>query len=235
MNPKSIHLEIPKPCHEDWAKMTPDEQGRHCAACDKVVLDMRHWSDQKLINLFQNKEERVCGRLKKEQMHRPLMQPSPSFLPRWGAALLIPFSFLFVQAQYESPKLNTPFEVVKQTDHLFQLGNDTGSKVLKCRLVDSLTGDILVGGTVVIYKNGVVIDGKASGIDGEVVFYLPSGNLDSLLVKVSYIGYLTKEFYLKDEDLNRVKIIALDESNLVLGGIGSVVYVPHKKWWQFWK
>ena len=30
---------IPEPCHENWNKMTPQEQGRHCAVCSKVVVD----------------------------------------------------------------------------------------------------------------------------------------------------------------------------------------------------
>ena len=31
---------IPEPCHEDWADMTPAERGRHCAVCDKTVVDL---------------------------------------------------------------------------------------------------------------------------------------------------------------------------------------------------
>ena len=30
---------INDPCHENWNEMTPQEQGRHCAKCDKVVVD----------------------------------------------------------------------------------------------------------------------------------------------------------------------------------------------------
>ena len=30
---------IPNPCHEDWNKMTPEDKGRHCSVCDKVVID----------------------------------------------------------------------------------------------------------------------------------------------------------------------------------------------------
>ncbi|MBA2481176.1 MAG: hypothetical protein H0V44_10985 [Planctomycetes bacterium] len=33
-------LHIPKPCHEDWAAMHPNERGRHCASCDKTVVDV---------------------------------------------------------------------------------------------------------------------------------------------------------------------------------------------------
>ncbi|HEX3134010.1 MAG TPA: hypothetical protein VHX44_10570 [Planctomycetota bacterium] len=33
-------LHIPTPCHESWDGMTPTENGRHCAACNHVVVDV---------------------------------------------------------------------------------------------------------------------------------------------------------------------------------------------------
>jgi hypothetical protein len=33
-------LQIPNPCHESWDAMTPNHQGRHCASCDKTVVDV---------------------------------------------------------------------------------------------------------------------------------------------------------------------------------------------------
>jgi hypothetical protein len=33
-------LHIPKPCHENWDAMTPQERGRHCDVCDKTVVDV---------------------------------------------------------------------------------------------------------------------------------------------------------------------------------------------------
>ena len=32
-------IEIPKPCHESWAEMTPTEQGQFCSSCQKCVTD----------------------------------------------------------------------------------------------------------------------------------------------------------------------------------------------------
>jgi hypothetical protein len=33
-------LHIPTPCHESWDGMTPTENGRHCATCNHVVIDI---------------------------------------------------------------------------------------------------------------------------------------------------------------------------------------------------
>jgi hypothetical protein len=33
-------LHIPTPCHEAWDGMTPMANGRHCAACNQVVVDV---------------------------------------------------------------------------------------------------------------------------------------------------------------------------------------------------
>lgn len=35
-----IPLQINKPCHENWDAMTPNERGRHCASCNKTVVDL---------------------------------------------------------------------------------------------------------------------------------------------------------------------------------------------------
>ena len=38
MTNPSMH--IAKPCHEDWERMTAQDRGRHCDACDKTVIDV---------------------------------------------------------------------------------------------------------------------------------------------------------------------------------------------------
>ncbi len=56
------HITIPEPCHENWNEMTPEEQGRHCAVCDKVVMDFTHKSKEEIIDKIESSEEQVCGR-----------------------------------------------------------------------------------------------------------------------------------------------------------------------------
>ncbi|MBA2481912.1 MAG: hypothetical protein H0V44_14700 [Planctomycetes bacterium] len=39
-------VRIPSPCHEDWNVMTPNQRGRHCAVCDKTVVDVTRMGPQ---------------------------------------------------------------------------------------------------------------------------------------------------------------------------------------------
>jgi hypothetical protein len=67
-----MHISIPKPCHEDWKAMTPNEQGRHCNVCCKTVVDFTSMNDEEVKHFFFNKkkEESVCGRFRNEQLQR---------------------------------------------------------------------------------------------------------------------------------------------------------------------
>lgn len=61
----SYTLSIPKPCPQDWDAMTPASGGRHCAVCDKVVVDLCGMSvsgARKLIEERTARGESVCGR-----------------------------------------------------------------------------------------------------------------------------------------------------------------------------
>jgi hypothetical protein len=56
-------ITIAKPCHENWNKMTPQEQGRHCAVCSKVVKDFTGKKTEDILNTLKNTEGEVCGRI----------------------------------------------------------------------------------------------------------------------------------------------------------------------------
>lgn len=74
--PKSIQINIPQPCQEDWSKMTPQQQGRFCNSCQKCVVDFTNFSDEELyIYLLKHKGEKVCGRLGDWQLKRQITAP----------------------------------------------------------------------------------------------------------------------------------------------------------------
>ncbi|MDF7812684.1 carboxypeptidase-like regulatory domain-containing protein [Hymenobacter sp. YC55] len=74
-------LTVPTPCHENWATMTATTQGRHCAACNKVVVDFTEKTDAEILALL-SQVSSTCGRFREDQLQRPLLPP-PMPTPRW--------------------------------------------------------------------------------------------------------------------------------------------------------
>ncbi len=68
-----LKLSIPQPCHEDWAKMSPTEKGKHCAVCDKEVLDMRGKSPEEVaLKISHSKSGEVCAQIPNHILDKPI-------------------------------------------------------------------------------------------------------------------------------------------------------------------
>ncbi|AWH84700.1 hypothetical protein HYN59_06005 [Flavobacterium album] len=64
-------ISIPKPCHEDWTAMTPNEQGRFCGQCAKTVTDFTGMSATEIQSyLLANSGQKVCGRFTSGQLDK---------------------------------------------------------------------------------------------------------------------------------------------------------------------
>lgn len=59
---------IPTPCHEDWNQMTPQDQGRFCAACKKCVFDLSAKSKTEIRDLYVAQGGDLCGRIRPSQL-----------------------------------------------------------------------------------------------------------------------------------------------------------------------
>lgn len=67
---QNMQLHIPKPCHEDWNKMNPTTQGRHCQNCYKKVVDFTTMSDEQVMHYLTITSGETCGRIRKDQLKR---------------------------------------------------------------------------------------------------------------------------------------------------------------------
>ena len=65
-----MEISIKKPCHENWAAMTPNEQGAFCGKCVKTVVDFSNKSLDEIKEFFSGKkqDEKVCGRFETTQL-----------------------------------------------------------------------------------------------------------------------------------------------------------------------
>ena len=92
-NTGMLKISIPEPCHEDWSKMSPNEQGRHCGSCAKTVVDFTAMSDDEVKHFFiSKKNERVCGRFQQKQLDQIVIDlPANIFyieMPLWKKFLV---------------------------------------------------------------------------------------------------------------------------------------------------
>jgi len=66
-----MKLTIPKPCHENWDEMTPNEKGRFCSICSKTVKDFTKLSDAEIIHDL-SLDSNVCINASSHQLNRNL-------------------------------------------------------------------------------------------------------------------------------------------------------------------
>jgi hypothetical protein len=96
---RTLNITIPKPCHENWNTMSPQEQGRFCDKCCKTVVDFSTKSPVEVRQiLLERKNEKVCGRFNNDQLAPPVQLNFPlhSFGNRLSAAQVFLLALLFV-------------------------------------------------------------------------------------------------------------------------------------------
>ncbi len=66
-----MKISINEPCHEDWDKMTPNDKGAFCLACQKTVVDFSNKTIDEIKTFFVQKPaaESVCGRFRNKQLY----------------------------------------------------------------------------------------------------------------------------------------------------------------------
>lgn len=65
----NMNISINKPCHEDWSKMTPNEQGAFCGICTKNVVDFSKKSLEEIKKYFSKPAQgKLCGRFTEDQL-----------------------------------------------------------------------------------------------------------------------------------------------------------------------
>lgn len=81
-----MRITIPKPCHENWDAMQPEEGGRHCAACAFKVQDLSSASDAELIERIAEGQMPKCARFRTSQLNRLLVATAAVGLTESAAA-----------------------------------------------------------------------------------------------------------------------------------------------------
>jgi len=110
---KSLKIQVPKPCHEDWNTMIADENGKFCGSCAKSVIDFTKMKAPEIQEYFiRNQGRKICGRFNNGQLE--------------SVRISVPAQVLFSQTQFHKMFLLALFIAMGTT--LFSCSNGNGDK-----------------------------------------------------------------------------------------------------------
>lgn len=229
-----MQLNIPNPCSASWRTMSPTEHGRHCASCSKEVVDFASLDDKAIADYIEaNSASTICGRFRTHQLNRSFAPTTiSSSYTKYGkwivAALLIGSSHLvfaneIVTQQSQQIVLT---DVIKIEEDLIELMHKVEKDlIVKGRLVDAETGDVIIGANVIVENLNL---GTISDFDGNFELNISKSSSKFLnKISISFIGYSNIEIELSEKqqqllvqnEVLDLSIIALEEASHLLGEI----------------
>lgn len=222
---KAITINIPKPCDEDWNKMTPKEQGRHCSACNKTVIDFTSKTDEQVIKAFE-KERNLCGRFKAQQLNREMVlarKDKNNYLS-WVASGL--FAFMALGQQ----------DIHAQGEPRIVIVDSVKTQRVKGKIASSILNERVVVGKVTTANDNLALPGVSVIIKGTTKevktdfdgFYSIKVKTGDILV-FSYVGMMNEEIIITKNSNNDVGLelsVYMDE---VVMGYPSKSYMAFLK------
>ena len=231
-----INISIPEPCGESWHKMTPVPGGRHCNVCEKCIVDFTQSSDKEIWKAYQ-KEGKICGQFRADQLNRLIVSPRQNRSPMGiAAAAALAVSTPMAAQTSEPPKVVMSQTINEQVQAYPQ------EVILKGRVYENETKEPLPFANVQLWSKGEMVYGGNTDFDGyfgvreAIVVDHP---IDAIVV--SYIGYtdvrksfdppLTPQTF---EQLTDDLAIAMEEEQVMLLGDVIVIKAPWYKrlWWR---
>jgi len=220
---KSITVNIPEPCHEDWNKMTPKDQGRHCATCNKTVIDFTKQTDEQIIKTFES-SRKLCGRFKTQQLNREIVltRKSKNSYLSWAASGL--FAFMAIGNQDANAQGTTK---IVQTDSV-------NTPQIKGKIATSILKEKIIVGKVTTAGDGLPLPGasitilgtlKGTQTDFDGKYKLKAKVGDTLIF--NYVGMKSIEIIV--DNYNTIDASLEDDGSLedVIVVAGMISYTPN--------
>lgn len=204
---KKLELSIPKPCHENWNAMTPQDKGRFCASCQKTVIDFSTMSDRQLAEFFKKPAGSVCGHFSNSQLNRVIDIPKKR-MPwvRYFFTMALPAFLLSLKAGAQGEvrlrgRVAVKTQPEKQDTCVKPLENTEASTRLTGRVVDE-NGLPMQFVTVQVEKTNI-----ATSTDSNGVFVLPFKGRDDKWLLMTHVGYESRKILVKDVKTKDVVMI----------------------------
>jgi hypothetical protein len=216
--PAPIQLNIPEPCHENWNQMTPQEQGRFCGSCKKVVVDFSVMSDQEILNYFSKAGEHTCGRFSNDQLNkeiRPTEKKKRFNLVYVWSVMLASLLVTKTYAQGKPVKKPVREKVYKdvKVGEIVVLPDEAAAVVIPARMngivLDAQNNNPVTGASIMVEgtEHGTMADSA-----GHFSFSVEKN--DPLKIMISAIGYETQTLVLeKTTNWKNIKVLLKPEFN----------------------
>lgn len=217
------NLYIPKPCHENWNKMTPDEKGRHCAVCSKVVTDFTKMNTEEIITSLQESTGEVCGHIKIDQLTATNKRQKVYF---WIKGTLIPkigyaaFAIIGLASVFKRSAFAQSMDgqIIANGGLKYQ-PQENQQKQVNIEVVDE-SNQPVSGALVTISAGKVNLSNGSTNKDGVITSTIEMQELGYTFIniEVNAPGYRSK--LVKDVRINKSGLtfkIKLDEEIIIMG------------------
>jgi len=228
MKTPRISLKIENPCNENWLGMTEAQQGRFCSSCSKNVVDFSILSDKEIIKMIEKSTGQLCGRFKRTQLNRVIIN---SKTPRsyqvvyrlLTSLILIPVPAMVLA--YNKPKVEAFSPILADKINASLTSNDQDPTIKK-KLIFS--GKVLgnddqlpvIGATITIKGTGIK---TTTDKNGNFSIQVPEDfKSRKVTFVISTIGYEVIELSFKGDHLPLKEKIMLDSASMILGWITPV-------------
>lgn len=190
---KPIQINIPSPCHEDWDKMTPVEQGRFCNSCQKVVTDFTNFTDAQLYSFFSKRTEEVCGRFYNHQLNRDIHIPTQPHSRLYQYFIGFGLTLLFTQLPETSLRAQAPYAATKAYSN--NKINDSGNEIatIKGKVLDE-DKKPMIGAVITAYISDKQVAGGITDEDGNYKISIYTADATKCNVVFKYSSYFPKTF-----------------------------------------
>lgn len=225
--------------------MTKINKGKFCSHCSKTVIDFTSLSDNEIIQIIEQKSDKICGRLNEIQLNRlienkqlenrSILYQAVTGLFLLGTAINSfaknnPFSRQSSQIEIVSvldKNTNIPNQEKKKNEPVLDILKTT----IKGKILDFESKEPLPG-AIVLIKNSTTT--TTTDLDGNFKLTIPDDLLTNKIhIIITYIGYETTETIINKTELTPSKKIYLIQAQQAL--LGEVIVIKKKRWWQFWK
>lgn len=222
---KSVNINVPKPCHENWQNMTPKEQGRFCGSCKTVVVDFTSMSDKEMLDYISKAAgQHACGRFSSEQLNRDIKATEQKRRFSWAyiwnfllATFLVTESYAQKQpVDSKKPDLQLPNQSPTVGTFAVDERVHVPSKEISGVIIDQNSKQPIAGATIMVQgtTKGVVTDSLGR-------FKIMVDDKNTITLEISSVGYETQTLVLnKKKRWQNVKVIMKGDESILMGKYG---------------